>query len=128
MLPCPWCTLQRLLFLVIGTLALMGALSPSPALRRVVSWLGALVAVSGIASALWQQFVAAASASCNLTLADRILDGLGLFTLAPAIFEPQASCADASVNLLGIPYALWSAALFAACLSACIRVVSSAAD
>ena len=49
----------------------------------------------------------------NLTLADRILESLGLLELAPEVFMPMASCADAAVDLLGVPYAFWSLALFA---------------
>jgi len=108
--PCPWCTLQRLIFIVIGLLAVLGALLRP--VRRPLAGLAVLVALSGVAAALWQHFVAAASDSCNLTLADKILNGLGLMELAPAVFIPMASCADAAVNLLGIPYAFWSLALF----------------
>ncbi|MBQ0959654.1 disulfide bond formation protein B [Ideonella sp. 4Y11] len=121
--PCPWCTLQRLIFLVLGAAALLGA-AVEP-LRKPLAGLGVLLALSGAAAALWQHFVAAASASCNLTLADRILESLGLLDLAPEVFMPMASCADAAVNLLGVPYAFWSLALFAlaglACLSALRR-------
>ena len=28
------------------------------------------------------------------------------------IFQPRASCADAAVKLLGVPYEFWSLALF----------------
>lgn len=121
--PCPWCTLQRLIFLVLGAVALLGA-GVAP-LRKPLAGLGVLLGLGGAAAALWQHFVAAASASCNLTLADRILEGLGLLDLAPEVFMPMASCADAAVNLLGVPYAFWSLALFAlaglACLSALRR-------
>ncbi|MEO7337718.1 MAG: disulfide bond formation protein B, partial [Caldimonas sp.] len=55
---------------------------------------------------------AAASASCNLTLADKILNALQLPRLLPDAFEPRASCADAAVNLLGVPYDIWSLGLF----------------
>ena len=121
--PCPWCTLQRLIFLVLGAVALLGAVVAP--MRKPLAGLGVLLALSGAAAALWQHFVAAASASCNLTLADRILEGLGLMDLAPEVFMPMASCADAAVSLLGVPYAFWSLALFAlaglACLSALRR-------
>ncbi|GAA0762930.1 disulfide bond formation protein B [Ideonella azotifigens] len=113
MLPCPWCTLQRLIFLVIGVLALLAAAVRG--LRKPLAGLGLLLSLAGVASALWQHFYAAASASCNLTLADKILDKLGLFELAPSVFAPMASCADAAVNLLGVPFAFWSLALFALC-------------
>jgi disulfide bond formation protein DsbB len=123
MLPCPWCTLQRLEFLVLGVLALLGAVLPGAALRRGLAGLAVLVALAGAASALWQQFVAAASPSCDLTLADRIMTRLGLYELSPEVFAPQASCADAAVNLLGIPYAFWSLALFALCGLVAVQVL-----
>jgi len=127
MQPCPWCTLQRLIYLVIGVLALLGALLPSVGLRILLAASGVLFAFAGMVSALWQQFVAAASASCNLTLADRILQALGLYDLAPEVFAPMASCADAAVSLLGIPYAFWSLALFALCGMGCLSVVRNPA-
>ena len=34
--------------------------------------------------------------------------------MLPDVFEARASCADAAVSLLGVPYEFWSAALFAA--------------
>jgi len=116
MLPCPWCTLQRLEFLVLGVLALLGAVLPGAALRRGLAGLAVLVALAGAASA-------AASPSCDLTLADRIMTRLGLYELSPEVFAPQASCADAAVNLLGIPYAFWSLALFALCGLVAVQVL-----
>jgi disulfide bond formation protein DsbB len=61
---------------------------------------------------LWQHFVAAASDSCKLTLAEKIIAGLGLDGSLPEIFQPRASCAEAAVKLLGLPYEFWSLALF----------------
>ena len=57
--------------------------------------------------------MAAKSTSCALTLADRIVGGLGLDTRWPEVFEVRASCADAATTLLGVPYEFWSLALFA---------------
>jgi protein dithiol:quinone oxidoreductase len=54
----------------------------------------------------------AASDSCNRTLAERIIGGLGLDGSLPEIFQPRASCADAAVKLLGLPYEFWSLALY----------------
>ncbi|WP_374673835.1 disulfide bond formation protein B [Ideonella sp.] len=121
--PCPWCTLQRLIFLVIGALAVLAlALRPAGA-RRALAAVGLLLSLSGVAAALWQHFVAAASDSCALTFADRLMQGLGLYDLAPSVFVPMASCADAAVDLLGIPYAFWSLALFVVVGAACARAV-----
>ena len=70
------------------------------------------LSLSGVAAALWQHFVAAASDSCKLTLAERIISGLGLDGSLPEIFQPRASCADAAVKLLGLHYEFWSLMLF----------------
>jgi disulfide bond formation protein DsbB len=114
MQPCPWCVLQRLIFVAIGAVALLGLAWRSRGGKRAVPLALLLLCGSGIAAALWQHFVAAASASCNLTLADRIVSGLRLDALLPSVFEARASCADAAVDLAGIPYEFWSLALFAA--------------
>ena len=112
MQPCPWCVLQRLIFLSISAAAWIG-LALGPALpRRVMALLMLALAVCGVAAALWQHFVAAASASCNLTLADRILSATGLDNLLPEVFAAYASCADAAATLLGVPYEFYSFTVF----------------
>ena len=112
MQPCPWCILQRLIFLAISAAATL-ALALSGLARRLT--LGVLVVLTGCgaAAALWQHFVSASAASCNLTLADRILSGLKLDETLPEVFMATASCSDAKVNLLGVPYEAWSLSLFA---------------
>lgn len=113
MQPCPWCVLQRVIFLAIALACGVGLLWRSRVGHLVSTTLALLLATSGIAAALWQHFQAAASASCNLTLADKIVSGLlQLDRLLPDVFAPRASCADAAVNLLGVPYDFWSLALF----------------
>jgi disulfide bond formation protein DsbB len=113
MQPCPWCVLQRLLFVLIALVAALGFVVRSARWRSVAAVVGGLLAASGAAAALWQHRVAAASASCNLTLADRIMSGLGLDSLVPPLFAATASCAEAQVQLLGVPYEYWSFAAFA---------------
>jgi protein dithiol:quinone oxidoreductase len=112
MRPCPWCVLQRLLFVVIGLIAAAGWLWRSTAGRWTSALAISALASFGVLAALWQHFVAAASASCNLTLADRILSASGLDELLPQVFAPTASCADARVDLLGVPYEFYSLGLF----------------
>ena len=122
MQPCPWCVLQRVIFLAIAIACGLGLAWRSTSGRAVAGGLGLLLALSGIAAALWQHFHAAASASCNLTLADKIVSGwLGLDSLWPDVFSARASCADAAVNLLGVPYDFWSLALFASVALALLR-------
>jgi disulfide bond formation protein DsbB len=117
--PCPWCILQRLIFVLIALAALLGLL-----LGRLFA--GVLVLVSslaGVAAALWQHFVAAASDSCKLTLAEKVIAGLGLDGSLPEVFQPRASCADAAVKLLGLPYEWWSLALFVLLGFAALRLL-----
>jgi protein dithiol:quinone oxidoreductase len=124
MQPCPWCVLQRVIFLAIAVACALGLLWRSSVGRGVGAALGILLALCGIAASLWQHFRAAASASCNLTLADKIVSRwLGLDQLLPDVFEPRASCADAAVSLLGVPYDFWSLALFALIAVTLVRLL-----
>jgi len=123
MQPCPWCVLQRLIFVAIGVFAVLGLVWPGPAGSRVAGTFALLLAIAGIAAALWQHFVAAKSASCNLTLADRVMSASQLDRLLPDVFEARANCADAAVNLLGIPYAMWSALAFVVAAIVLIRIL-----
>jgi disulfide bond formation protein DsbB len=110
--PCPWCVLQRLIFVVIALMALPGLVWRRAVVQQIAALLVLALSLSGIAAALWQHFVAAATDSCKLTLAERIISGLGLDGSLPEIFQPRASCADAAVKLLGLPYEFWSLMLF----------------
>ena len=112
MQPCPWCVLQRAVFAAIALVALAGAWAPQRLARASALLATGLLALGGTVAALWQHFVAKSSSSCNLTLADRIISGLQLDALAPEVFAPRASCADAAVDLLGLPYEFWSLGLF----------------
>lgn len=110
--PCSWCVFQRLVFVVIALAALPGLVVRHALVRRVVAAEVLLISVIGTASALWMHFVAAQAESCNLTLADRIVGGLGLDGLLPEVFAAYASCADASVRLFGLRYELYALAMF----------------
>lgn len=116
--PCPWCILQRIVYLLIAAVALLAAALPDGLGGRVTTGLSALLVallgLGGLAAALYQHLVAAKLPSCDMTLADRIVSGLGLDAWQPEVFEVRASCADAAVSLLGVPFELWSAALFGA--------------
>lgn len=112
MQPCPWCVLQRVIFVAIGLVGALGWFWRRPAGQLATGLAVSVLAGLGVAAALWHYFVANVSASCNLTLADRIVSGLGLDALLPQVFAATASCADAKVTLLGVPYPLWSLTMF----------------
>ena len=115
MQPCAWCVLQRLIFVAISLAALLGLAGQGlrgAFVRRLGAALMGLLALAGISAALWQHFVAASSTSCNLSLADRIVSGIGVDALWPEVFAAYASCADAAAKLLGVPYEFYSLTIF----------------
>ena len=122
MQPCAWCVLQRLVFTVIGVAAALGAVFAGRGPQRTAAAVVGLLALGGIGAALWQHFVAASSVSCDLSLADRIMSGLGIDMALPEVYAPFASCADAKVDLFGVPYEFWSLALFVALALAAVQV------
>lgn len=114
MRPCPWCILQRVMFVLIALLCVIGALLPSRPAQRAAAGGVVVIALLGIAAALWQHFVAAKSTSCNLTFADKVLSALQIESLSAGLFGITGSCADAVVDLLGVPFEFWSLGLFVA--------------
>lgn len=123
--PCPWCVLQRVIFVAIALACVIGLVLRNGFGRVLAALLVLALALSGVAAALWQHFVAAASASCNLTLADRIVSGIGVDGWMPEVFQARASCADAAVKLLGVPYEFYSLALYALIAFAALRLLRS---
>jgi disulfide bond formation protein DsbB len=124
MMPCAWCVLQRLCFVAVAAASLLGLLLPGLLLRRLAAVLALLAALAGITAALWQHFVANASASCAMSLADRLMGYTGLDSRFPEVFAAYASCADAKVDLFGVPYEFWSLSLFIALALAAVQVVA----
>jgi disulfide bond formation protein DsbB len=112
MQPCPWCVLQRFIYIVIAVLALAGAFLANRA-RRVTIMLALVGALCGIASALYQQLHAVNENSCDLSLAERITTALHLDRLLPQLFIAYASCADAAASVLHVPFAVWSCIMYA---------------
>ena len=110
--PCPWCVMQRGIFILIGVVALLGlVLRGVP--RKGALVLIALLAACGFVAAIYQNQVASQSLSCALTLADRINTALGLEELFPYVFMVTGNCAEAAgYRLLGLPYEVWSGALY----------------
>ena len=123
--PCPWCVLQRLVLLVVTAFAWLGVAlaGRAPALGRGAGVLALVFSLWGIAAALYQHFVAARSPSCALTLADRIVVGLGLPDLWPAMFEATARCDEADLPWLGVPFSLWGALTFLIAAGACALAI-----
>ena len=108
--PCAWCVMQRLIYLVIGVVALVGGFGGGRALTRVCG-AGRAAGLAGVVAAWYQYSVAAKMLSCDQTFADRFMSGAGLDAAVPWLFGIYATCMDAVVGA-GVEYALWSLALF----------------
>lgn len=123
MQPCPLCVLQRVVFVALSLAALPALLTRNRWAHLLGAGLSVVLAACGAAAALWQHFVAASTTSCKLSLADRIVSGLGLDSLWPQVFAAYATCADAAVKLVGLPYEAYSLVLFVAL--GCLAVVAA---
>lgn len=112
--PCPWCVLQRGIFLAIGVFSLLGWLVQAKrSLRQVAVVAVLLLCAAGVTAAVFQHEVASQSASCAMGLADKIVTALNLEELWPSVFMITANCADAAAyRLVGLPYEVWSGLLF----------------
>ncbi len=121
--PCPWCILQRVVFVAMALVAVAAAPVKALWVQRLALVVVMALAASGSAASLWQHFVAAASQSCNLTLADKIIHGLWLDTYLPEVFEPRANCADAKFYFLGVPYEFWALGLYVSMFGLSLRAV-----
>jgi disulfide bond formation protein DsbB len=113
MQPCAWCVFQRLLYLIIGVVALLLTLGHSHRMRLSIGVASIIAtAIAGLASAVYQEKVAANTFSCAQTFADQLMTKSGLDAAVPWLFGIYASCMEARVKLLGVEYAWWSMMMF----------------
>lgn len=112
--PCPWCVLQRVIFLAIGTFSLLGwLLQARRSLRQAALVVVLMLCAAGLTAAVFQHEVASQTASCALGLADKIITALNLEDLWPSVFMVTANCAEAAAyRFIGLPYEVWSGLLF----------------
>ena len=114
--PCPLCIFQRLVYLLIGCLAVVGALLPG--WGRLWAALLGLTAVGGLATAgyqSWLQYLPTASMECGFgepTLIEQIVDWFGV--LWPAVFMATGFCSSKDWMFLGLSMANWSGLCFLA--------------
>lgn len=110
--PCIWCVFQRLVCFVIAGMAMIGALSANRHAQTVSGLLVTLTSAIGIAAAIAQHRAVLEQDSCALSVADKVISGLGLDVAIPFVFEPEATCVEAAATLLGVPYEFWTLLLF----------------
>jgi protein dithiol:quinone oxidoreductase len=116
--PCPLCIFQRLLYLVLGVVALAGFLLP------VGRWLWATliagVALLGLGVSAYQSWMQAfpeLATECSYTnpnLIERLVDWLGM--QYPPLFMATGFCTSKEWVFLGLSMANWSVLVFAGIL------------
>ncbi len=125
--PCPWCIVQRIAYLLVGLFAVLSLFARQSSLwARLPLLLAGAATLAGLAAALYQQFVAAATKSCAFTAADKFVMATGLDEWLPAVFKATAACDEANAPMLGLPYALWSVLLALILLAAVAKAVGRA--
>lgn len=114
LMPCAWCVLQRLIFIAIGVVALLGMIGTCRHWTVLMAFASLALSATGMWAAWHQWTVAAQSFSCDQTLADRLMTSSGLESGIPWLFGIYATCMDAAVSILGLEFAVWSLLLYAA--------------
>ena len=113
--PCPLCIFQRVLYLVVGALALCGAIFP--VIGRFFAALVFTVALGGFATAAYQTWMQAypeLASECSYTdpnLIERLVDWLGMQW--PDWFLATGFCTSREWELFGLSLANWSCLVFA---------------
>lgn len=110
--PCVWCVVQRAIYVLIIVLCALGAVLARRGGVFVCALAGLALSGVGLWAALFHNFVAARPGGCGVTIADAFLMATDLHEYVPWLFYPSAPCDEANAPLLGVPFALWSAALF----------------
>ena len=113
--PCPLCIFQRLLFLVVGALALGGAVLPVarlPLAALIVAVATGGGAVAGYQS--WMQAFPHLATECGYSdpnAIERLVDWLGMQW--PAMFLATGFCTGRDWVFIGLSLANWSLLVFA---------------
>jgi disulfide bond formation protein DsbB len=112
--PCPFCIFQRLLYIVIGLVALLGVVLPVG--RLLWAALIAALAAGGAAVAGYQSWMQAfphLATECGYsdpTLIERLVDWLGMQW--PGLFLATGFCTSREWEFLSLSMANWSFLVF----------------
>lgn len=115
--PCPWCIAQRLLFISVALVCLVGLLH-RPGVRGgiVYSTLGALFAAAGTAAAAYHLYLQAdpiRATRCVGSPLERLLDSTAIGQLWPGFLQYDGPCTLDEWTLLGMNIPQWSLTWFA---------------
>lgn len=125
--PCPLCMLQRVAFVALGLVLLIGALhGPARMGARAYAGIAALVAMTGAGLAarhVWLQSNPPVSVSCAGDFYSQ-LERLPIGRLIANALRATGDCAKIDWTFLGLSIAEWSLAWFAVFVAACIAMAA----
>ena len=110
LLPCPYCVIQRYLFLAVGLSCLIGAFGNKPRLGAGLGLLGAVAGLGVVGKHLW--VLAHPGLSCGIDPLETALNKIPTATALPWLFRADGLCEDARDTLLGLSIPQWSALWF----------------
>jgi disulfide bond formation protein DsbB len=115
--PCPWCVVQRLVYIAVGLIALVGVLHrPGPTGATAYACLGVVASLAGVAAAgynVYLQSDPARAAKCVGSPVERILDSLAIGDLVPSYLQYDGPCTLKPWSFLGLSIPEWSFIWFA---------------
>jgi len=111
-LPCPLCTLQRICFVLLGSLFLVGILTAAKqSATRIISSSATLIALLGIflsARQIWlQHFPSPGNTECGVSL-QYMMQVLPLNEVMRKIFSGTAECSQRGFEFLTFNMAEWA--------------------
>lgn len=113
--PCPLCIFQRLLYIVIGIIGLLGFIWPAGRMLWAVLAGGLGVFGFGVAAyQTWMQAFPDLAPECSFTdpnAIERLVDWLGMEW--PSMFLATGFCTSRDWEFLGLSMANWSVVIFA---------------
>jgi len=124
--PCPWCVVQRLGFMLVGLIALVGALHRPAAIGRVVyAIFGFVAAAAGAAAAAYHLHLQSdpeRAAKCVGSPVERILDQLDLGRMIPPLLQYDGPCTLKPWSFLGLSIPGWSLVCFVLLAAAFVAI------
>lgn len=112
--PCPYCIFQRLLYMLIGLIAMAGFFLPGAGLVWAAMIFGLALLGGGIAAyQSWMQAYPELATECGFTdpnLIEQLVDWLGMQW--PSFFLATGFCSSKEWVFIGLSMANWSLLLF----------------
>jgi disulfide bond formation protein DsbB len=108
MLPCPWCVIQRYLFISVGIICLVSAFLPPVGAKRGTQ-LAAVAALGGVGAAGWHVWIKAhPSISCGIDPVETALNHIFTARVLPVLFRADGICTADLDPFLGLQLPTWS--------------------